>query len=140
MIDPKDFIPDPEGRTNHYIHPELGVCALREGMTLEEFLSELEAGQARERLRLAPGRTMPTEEEIAAGPMAVRRKVDRLLIVKRLDVAGKLAAAEAAMLETDPLTRQRWNMATGGVYADDPDTIDFLKTIGADPSVILAEE
>lgn len=115
MIDPKDFIPDPEGRKNHYVHPDLGLCALRDGMTLEEFIASLDE---------------PIPE--------LRRRVDRLTIIKRLDVLGLLDEAEAAILAAPALTRWRWNTATEGVYSDDPETIAFLEAIGANPDAILA--
>lgn len=40
-MDPKDFTP--EGRPNHYLHPTLGVCVLREDMSLKEFIASLGA-------------------------------------------------------------------------------------------------
>lgn len=45
------------------------VYALREGQTFEEFEAEAEASKVRLELGLPPGRTMPTKEEIAAGPL-----------------------------------------------------------------------
>ena len=71
-------------------------------------------------------------------PPPPRRRVDRLTIIKRLDVLGLLDVAEKAIAAADPLTRWRWNVATDGVYADDEDTRDFLKKIGANPDAILA--
>jgi hypothetical protein len=38
-MNPEDFTP--EGRPNHYLHPTLGVCVLREGMTLVEFIASI---------------------------------------------------------------------------------------------------
>ena len=42
------------------------IYGLREGQTPEEFWDELEAAKVREEYGLPPGRTMPTDEEIAA--------------------------------------------------------------------------
>lgn len=78
-----------------------------------------------------------TKPEPAAG-RGRRRRVDRLTIIKRLDVLGLLNEAEAAILAAPAITRWRWNIATEGVYADDPETIGFLQSIGANPDVILA--
>jgi hypothetical protein len=52
------------------------IYVFREGQTPEEFWAELEAAEVRTRLGLAPGRTMPTEEEIAAGPVPMPVHVD----------------------------------------------------------------
>lgn len=66
-----------------------------------------------------------------------RRKVDRRIIIERLAKAGLLDYAEAALLAAPAVVRWRWN-TTDAVYADDPDTLTFLKAIGADPEAILA--
>jgi hypothetical protein len=46
------------------------IYVFRAGQTPEEFWAELEAAKVRVAHGLPPGRTMPTAEEIAAGPMA----------------------------------------------------------------------
>lgn len=61
------------------------------------------------------------------------------LIVDRLQAAGKLEAAQAALDAADIYTRQRWNTRTA-IYADDPTAVALLKAIGADPVEILAPE
>lgn len=67
-----------------------------------------------------------------------RRIVPRRTIIERLAEAGLLDEAEAALLEAPALLRWKWNTAGDGVYFDDPETVGFLKAIGADPDVILA--
>lgn len=67
-----------------------------------------------------------------------RRLVDRRTIIERLDKADLLDLAEAALLSAPAITRWKWNTAGEGVYADDPETLAFLKAIGADPESILA--
>lgn len=70
-------------------------------------------------------------------PAPQPRLVLKRVIVDRLQVIGKLAAARAA-LDAQPLyVRERWN-ARDSVYATDPDTISLLTAIGADPAIILA--
>lgn len=103
------------GRWQRKEHPEDGVVTLREGLSF--------AGYWQKRL------------DDDAPP---RRRVDRLTIIKRLDVLGLLGVAEKAIAAADPLTRWRWNTAVEGVYADDEDTRNLLKAIGANPDVVLA--
>ena len=66
-----------------------------------------------------------------------RRLVPKRLIIDRLHAAGLLDIARKALDAADLYTRERWN-ARDAVFADDPDTIGFLRLIGADPIVILA--
>lgn len=87
------------------------------------------------------------DEELAEGNAEVmdflnglgidRRRVDRRTIIERLAAVDLLDVAEAALLAAPAVVRWRWN-TTDAVYADDPDTLGFLKAIGADPGVILA--
>ena len=58
-------------------------------------------------------------------------------IVDRLQAAGKLAAARAALDAADLYTRERWNHRDA-IYADDPAALALLNAISADPAVILA--
>jgi hypothetical protein len=58
-------------------------------------------------------------------------------IVDRLEAAGKLEAARAALDAAPLYTRERWNNRPL-VNADDPDANALLQGIGADPAVILA--
>jgi hypothetical protein len=68
---------------------------------------------------------------------APRRKVDKALIVDRLIAAGLLTAARAA-LDAAPLAiQERWNARTA-IYADDPDALLLLSTIGADADAVMA--
>lgn len=69
--------------------------------------------------------------------ITARRLVSKSIIVDRLQLAGKLGDARAALDAAPLVLRERWN-AISGVYADDADTIALLKAIGADPTVILA--
>jgi hypothetical protein len=66
-----------------------------------------------------------------------RRLVRRSVIVDRLQAAGKLPAARAALDAADLYTRERWS-AREAIYADDPTAIALLQAIGADPEAILA--
>ncbi len=66
-----------------------------------------------------------------------RRLVPKRVIIDRLYEAGLLAAARKALDAAPLYTRERW-AARDAVFADDPESIAFLKAIGADPAVILA--
>ena len=66
-----------------------------------------------------------------------RRLVPKRLIIDRLHAAGLLEIARKALDRADLYTRERWN-ARDAVFADDPDTVGFLRLIGADPDTILA--
>ena len=44
-MDAKDFAPI-EGKANHYLHPDLGVCAFRPGQTADEFVAEMTTPRA----------------------------------------------------------------------------------------------
>jgi hypothetical protein len=67
---------------------------------------------------------------------ALRRVVRKSVIVERLQAAGLLEAARAALDAADLYTRERWN-ARDAIYADDPTAMALLQTIGADPEAIL---
>lgn len=96
-------------------HPEDGIITLREGLSFPDYWAKREASEA-----------------------PPRRIVDRRTIIERLDKADLLDLAEAALLSAPAITRWKWNTAGEGVYADDPETLAFLKAIGADPDSILA--
>lgn len=69
-----------------------------------------------------------------------RYLVRKSTIVVRLQVAGKLTAASAA-LDADLYARERWYAPDKpAVYADDPEALALLSAIGADPAVIMAPE
>jgi hypothetical protein len=71
-------------------------------------------------------------------PAPSRRRVPKQLIIARLNDAGKLDAANAA-LEADVYAKARWyTPGQDTVFADDPDTVTMLAAIGADPDTILA--
>jgi hypothetical protein len=74
-----------------------------------------------------------------ATDVPLRRLVRASVIVDRLQAAGLLAAARAALDAADLYTRERWN-AREAIYADDPTAIALLHAIGADPAAILAPE
>lgn len=115
MIDPEDFAADPEGRPNHYLHPDLGLCVLREGMSLAEFIASLDE---------------PEPEP--------RRQVLKSVIISRLIDAGLIEAARAA-LDADAAAYARWWAPDRpAIYHDDPDALALLAAIGADADVILA--
>ncbi|HLL28965.1 MAG TPA: hypothetical protein VKT73_15115 [Xanthobacteraceae bacterium] len=69
--------------------------------------------------------------------IAPRRLVQKTVIVDRLQTAGKLNAARAALDAADLYTRERWN-ARDAIYADDPTALALLQAVGADPNVIMA--
>lgn len=66
-----------------------------------------------------------------------RHLVPKRVIIDRLHAAGLLDIARKALDAADLYTRERWN-ARDAVFADDPETISFLRLIGADPDAILA--
>ncbi len=59
------------------------------------------------------------------------------MIVDRLQAAGLLAAARAALDAADLYTRERWN-TRDSIYADDQTAVALIEAIGADPADILA--
>jgi hypothetical protein len=82
----------------------------------------------------------PTVEEVVAvlappTPRLVRKSV----IVDRLQTAGLLGAARAALDAADLYTRERWN-TRDAIYTTDPTSIAFLQSIGANPAEILAPD
>lgn len=68
-----------------------------------------------------------------------RRLVAKRVIIDRLHAAGLLDIARKALDAAPLYTRERWN-ARDAVFADDPESIAFLRLIGADPDTILAQE
>ena len=75
--------------------------------------------------------------QMVSSEVSLRRLVPCAMIVDRLQAAGKLAAARAALDAADLYLQERWN-ARNAIYADDATTISFLRAIGADPDAILA--
>jgi hypothetical protein len=71
-------------------------------------------------------------------PPAPRRLVPKSIIVARLNAAGKLAAAKAA-LDADLYARERWYAADRpAIYVDDREAVALLTAIGADVAEIMA--
>ena len=65
-------------------------------------------------------------------------RVSTYRIVRRLEAAGLIEAADAA-LDAQPVLFRRFYTA-GTIPHDDPDAIAFLQGIGADPVIVLAPE
>jgi hypothetical protein len=82
---------------------------------------------------------MATNDGYLKAPDTIRLLVPKRLIVERLQAAGKLEAARAALDATDLYTRERWN-TRDAIYADDETALALLAAIGADPAAILAPE
>lgn len=79
--------------------------------------------------------TYPVEDAPAIRPM-VRKSV----VQQRLIDAGKMNAAYSA-LTSNPTYFARWFAPDRPqVYCDDPDALLLLQAIGADPTIIMAEE
>lgn len=67
-----------------------------------------------------------------------RRLVSKSLIIDRLNAAGKLTAAKAA-LDSNLYARERWYAPDKpAIHADDPEALTLLTGIGADVDAILA--
>ncbi|TJV70353.1 MAG: hypothetical protein E5X76_20170 [Mesorhizobium sp.] len=64
------------------------------------------------------------------------RLVPKRLIVDRLQAAGLLEAARAAIDAADLYTQERWNTRTD-IFANDPTALQMLAAIGGDPAVIF---
>jgi hypothetical protein len=82
---------------------------------------------------------MNTNDGYLKAPDSIRVLVPKLKIVDRLQAAGKLEAARAALDSANLYTRERWN-TRDSIYADDESAIALLNAIGADPGTILAPE
>lgn len=78
--------------------------------------------------------TMPVTD--AAVTVAV---ISKLTLVERLNSAGLLTAARAAIDSADLFTQERWNAAQT-ISADEPTVIAVLTAIGADLDTVLAPE
>jgi hypothetical protein len=84
---------------------------------------------------LAAGNTPETADPVPAPAW----RVSKLAIIERLNSAGKLAAADAA-LQSDMLTRMKWDAAPDTVPHDHADVVAFLTAIGADVETVMAPE
>jgi hypothetical protein len=80
---------------------------------------------------------MPATDGYYRDPGSIRVLVPKRLIVDRLEAAGKLAAARAALDAADLYTRERWNVRDA-IYADDETARTLIAGVGADPDAILA--
>ncbi|RWF33727.1 hypothetical protein [Mesorhizobium sp.] len=65
------------------------------------------------------------------------RLVPKRVIVDRLQAAGLLAAAKAAIDGADLYTQERWNTRTD-IFANDPTALAMLAAIGGNPDLIFA--
>ena len=76
-----EFRPDPRGRPNHYLNPELGLCVLRPGQSLDQFIGELAD---------APAKAAAHEVDLAA------RQADREVLLDALiaETAAQLAGRD----------------------------------------------
>jgi hypothetical protein len=81
----------------------------------------------------------PTPEQVAAvlSPSPLVSLVRKSVIVDRLQSAGLLVAARAALDAADLYTRERWN-TRDAIYSNDPTALAFLASIGANAAEILA--
>ena len=75
-----------------------------------------------------------TEDEIKAATP----RVPTYVIVRRLEAAKLIDAAEAALTQNRTLFRRFYTV--GAILVTDPDARGFLSAIGADPDAILAPE
>ncbi len=78
--------------------------------------------------------------ELVDAPLLVRRMVRKSTVQARLIDAGLMEAAYA-LLTSNPVHFARWFAPDQpNVYADDPDALAVLATIGADAATVMAEE
>lgn len=81
-----------------------------------------------------------TRQKDIPGLPVPRPSVRKSTIIARLNEAGKLQAASAA-LNADLYTRERWYAPDRPtIYTDDAEALALLNAIGADPEFILAPE
>ena len=80
------------------------------------------------------------ERDYEDAPPPPRPMVRKSVVQDRLIEIGKIDAAYEA-LTSNPASFARWFAPDRPeVYCDDPDAIQLLRAIGADPAVILARE
>jgi hypothetical protein len=82
---------------------------------------------------------MATQDGYLKNPDDIRILVPKRIIIDRLQAAGKLDAARAALDAADLYTRERWN-TRDAIYADDAQAIALLVAIGVEPTAILTAE
>lgn len=74
------------------------------------------------------------------GPTPAKpRLVSKRTIIDRLQGLGKLDQARAALDGADAYTRERWN-SRDAILANDPTTHAMLRSVGADPDMVMAPE
>ncbi|WP_156911728.1 hypothetical protein [Kaistia adipata] len=72
-------------------------------------------------------------------PPAPRRRVEKWLIIERVNAAGKAAAADALLnLPGNEFAKFRWLAPVESVFFDDPDTVAMVEALELDPDVIMA--
>jgi hypothetical protein len=79
-MDATEFLPDPRGRPKHYLNPELGLCVLRPGQSLEQFIGELAA---------APAKAAAHEADLAARQADREALLDALIAETAARLAGR---------------------------------------------------
>jgi len=82
---------------------------------------------------------MAANDGYLKAPENIRVLVPKSKVVDRLQAAGMLEAARAALDSADLYARERWN-TRDAIYTDDETALALLNAIGADPAVILASE
>ncbi len=72
-------------------------------------------------------------------PPPPRRRVDKWLIIERVNAAGKAAEADALLnMPGNEFAKFRWLAPVESVYFDDADTVAMIVALGLDPDEILA--
>jgi hypothetical protein len=75
----------------------------------------------------------------APEPAKERRRVQKWLIIERVDAAGKASAAKALLdMPGSEAALFRWYAPVDSVYFDDPATVAMVEALGLDPEVIMA--
>lgn len=71
--------------------------------------------------------------------VAMRRRVDKWLIIERVNSAGNAAAADVLLnMPGNEFSKYRWLAPAGSVYFDDPETVAIVGSLGLDPAAIMA--
>lgn len=74
-------------------------------------------------------------------PAQERRRVEKWVIIERVNGAGKAAAAKALLdMPGNEAALFKWNAPVQSVYFDDADTVGMVVALGLDPAVIMAPE
>lgn len=81
---------------------------------------------------------MPTWQ-LEDAPPVERRRVDKWVIIERVNSAGKAAAAKALLdMPGNEAALFKWNAPIQSIYFDDADTVAMILALGLDPEVIMA--